>query len=103
MSTIILVAATAAGQSDDHTVRGNMRAGGNHAHFTAPGIAGAEVATVQKKNADNSYSDYYVDGTLQQILVGHTGVVVDAAGVYRIDKGVTAAAVGIEVSTPDTP
>lgn len=103
MSTVILTAQTAAAQSADHTVRGINRANGTHAHFTAPGIAGAEVATVQKKNADDSYSDYYVNGSLQQITATHTGVVVDAAGIYRIDKSATAASVGIEVSTPDVP
>ena len=103
MSTVILTATTSAAQSDDHIVRGVNRANGTHAHFTAPGIAGAEVATVQKKNNDDSYSDYYIDGTIQTISATHTGVVIDTAGIYRIDKDATAAAVGIEVSTPDKP
>ena len=103
MSTIILIATTSAVASDDFTVRGEMRAGGGHAHLTAPGIAGAEVATIQKKNADDSYSDYYIDTLIQQITATNTGVVVDGAGIYRVNKGATAALVGIESSTPDAP
>jgi len=103
MSTVILVATTSAGQSNDITVRGVQRAGGAHVHITAPGIAGSEVATIQKKNADDSYSDYYVDGTIQTVSATNTGVVIDAAGIYRVDKDATAAAVGIEKSTPDHP
>lgn len=103
MSTVILTATTSAAPSDDVTVRGVQRAGGAHVHVTAPGIAGAEVATIQKKNADDSYSDYYVDDTIQTISATHTGVVIDAAGIYRVDKDATAAPVGIEKSTPDHP
>ena len=103
MSTIILAATTSAAQSADFTVRGMMRAGGDHAHLTAPGIAGSEVATIQKKNADDSYSDYYIDNVIQTITATNTGVVVDGAGIYRVDKDATAAAVGIESSTPNVP
>ena len=103
MSEVILTAATAAGQSRDFTVRGVQRAGGNHAHLTAPGLASGEYATVQKKNNDNSYSDYYINAEIQRIASDHTGVVVSAAGIYRIDKDATAAAVPIEISTPDVP
>jgi hypothetical protein len=103
MSISLLTATTSAAQSADHIVTGINRAGGTHAHFTAPGIAGSEVATVQKKNSDGSYSDYYIGGTIQTISATQTGVVVDAAGIYRIDKDATAASVGIEVSTPDSP
>ena len=103
MSRVILTAATAAGQSDDFTVRGVQRAGGNHAHLTAPGIGAGEYGTVQKKNNDDTYTDYYVNGGIQRISNVHTGVVVDAAGIYRIDKDATSGAVGIEISTPDVP
>jgi hypothetical protein len=103
MSTVISIASTSANQSNDFTVRGFMRAGGDHAHLTAPGIAGVEVATVQKKNAAGTYNDYYVASVLQTISIDSTGVVIDAAGVYRVDKGVTSASVAIEVSTPDSP
>ena len=103
MSTVILVATTSAAQSEDITVRGVQRAGGTHVHVTAPGIAGAKVATIQKKNADDSYSDYYVDGTIQTVSATNTGVVIDAAGIYRVDKDATDASVGIEKSTPDHP
>ena len=103
MSKVILVASTSAGQSTDFTVRGEMRAGGVNAHLTAPGLGSGEYATVQKKNADDSYSDYYVNENLQQISLTHTGVVVQAPGVYRIDKDATVASVGVEISTADDP
>lgn len=103
MSTVILTATTSAAQSTDFTVTGIAKGVVEHAHLTAPGIAGAEVATVQKKNDDDSYSDYYVGGTVQTITATNTGVVIDAAGVYRIDKDATAASVGVELSTPDDP
>lgn len=104
MPKILLAAATAAAASEEFESRQEPRGRGSlPAHFTAPGIAGAEVATLQKKNADASFSDYYVDGTLQQILADNSGVVVYAPGVYRINKGVTAASVPVEVSTDGTP
>ena len=103
MSRVILTATTSAGQSRDFTVRGVQRANGTHAHLTAPGLASGEYATIQKKNNDETYSDYYVNGAVQRISDVHTGVVVDAAGIYRVDKDATAAAVGIEISTPDVP
>ena len=101
MSRVILAASTSAGQSDEFPVRGPMRAGGDHVHLTAPGIAGSEVATVQKKNNDDTFSDYYVDGTIQTITATNTGVVIDGCGIYRIDKDATAASVGVEISRPD--
>ena len=103
MSRVILTATTIADQSEDFTVRGVQRAGGNHAHLTAPDIESGKYATIQKKNNDGSYSDYYINGLIQQISSTHTGVVVNAAGIYRVDKDATAAAVGIEISTPDVP
>jgi hypothetical protein len=104
MSKIILVATTSAAQSDavavvDRKVDGLFMP----AHFTAPGLAGAETATIQKKNADSSYSDIYVDGIIQNITPTNTGLAVYAPGIYRVDKGATNASVPIEVSTNEKP
>jgi hypothetical protein len=103
MSTVILTAATGAGQSRKFPVRGVQRAGGAHAHLTAPGLATTETATVQKEDSAGSFSDYYVNGVIQQITPTNSGVVIDAAGYYRINKSETAGAVAVEISTPDHP
>jgi len=103
MSTVILTATTSAAQSEDFTITDVAKGVVSHAHLTAPGLAGAETATVQKKNADDSYSDYYINGALQQVTATNTGVVVEAAGIYRMNKSATVASVGVEISTPDKP
>ena len=101
MALIVLAATTSAAQSEDFVVRGVNQV--PHAHVTAPGIAGAETATIQKKDESGNYYDYYINGALQQITATTTGIVIEAAGWYRVNKDATAASVSIEVSTPDSP
>lgn len=101
MAFEVLAATTSALESEDFEVRGvNIVP---HAHVTAPGIASGETATIRKKDLSGSYHDYYVNGVLQQVTVTHTGVVIDAAGIYQVNKSATAGATSIEVSTPDSP
>ena len=104
MSAILLIATTDADQSDDFTVV-NRETNGLFmpAHFTAPGLAGAETATIQKKNADESYSDVYVGGEVQDITATNTGIAIYAPGIYRVDKDATVASVPVEVSTSEKP
>lgn len=98
MAETILAATTDADQTTDFGVSGPGFGNTMPAHFKAPGIAGAEVATIQYKSEAGDYYDYYVDGVLQTITATNSGIVVDAPGVYRVDKDATAAAVPIEVS-----
>lgn len=72
-------------------------------HFTCPGIAGAETGDLQKRNADGTFTDYYEEGTQQQITATNTGLTVYGPGHWRINKSVTAASVPVEVSTYKTP
>jgi len=99
MPQTLLAATTSATASEAFAVHNHGPAPSMPAHFTCPGIAGSETGTLQKKNADGSYSDYYIDGVLQQITASHTGVVVFGPGWYRINKSATAASVPVEVST----
>lgn len=101
MSRTLLAATTSAVASAPYTCAGPSRL---PAHFTCPGIAGAEVATLQKYSAAlDTWYDYYVDGTLQQITATNTGVVAFAPGEYRVNKGATAAAVPVELSMEESP
>lgn len=96
-----LDATTSAGYSDSFVAK--QAYASLPAHFTCPGLAGAETGTLQKQNGDESWSDYYVDGVLQQITVDNSGVVAYAPGVYRVHKSATSAAVPVEVSSEGNP
>ena len=95
MPKTLLSATTSATQSSELIAGADLLP----VHFIAPGIAGAEVATLQIKDGSGSWHDFYVDTTVQQITATNTGVCIYGPGVYRIDKGATAAAVPIEVFT----
>jgi len=103
MPTVLLAAATGAGQSEEFSV-GN--AGGRvsmPAHFTCPGIAGSETGTLQKKTAAGTWVTHVLPGDAHIITATNSGVVAYAPGIYRVDKSVTAASVPVEVSTSHTP
>lgn len=104
MSYELLAGTTSAAQSATITVTGIKKGVVPHVHLTAPGLAGSEVAKVQKERLDGStYDDYFIDGVQQEMTATNTGVVIDAAGIYRVDKDATVASVPIEASTPDSP
>ena len=100
MSQVILIAATAAAASNAITV---IHGATLPAHFTCPGIAGSETGTLQKKNADATWSDYVINTDEHIVSASRAGVVVYAPGIYRINKSITAAAVPVEVSTSVIP
>lgn len=71
--------------------------------FSAPGLAGAETAVLQYRANDGTAYDAYEDDAVVAITATHRVVTVVAPGYWRISKGATAAAVGVEVSTPREP
>jgi hypothetical protein len=75
----------------------------NPVHFTCPGIAGSETGDLQKQQASGTFTDYWEDGTQQQITATNSGLTVYGPGVYRINKSATAASVPVEASSPRTP
>lgn len=99
MPKTLLAATTSATESNE------FEAVYNHvpAHFTCPGLAGSETGTLQKKNADDTFSDYYQDGSLVQATATNSGAVAYAPGIYRVNKSATAASVPVEVSTNNEP
>ncbi len=72
-------------------------------HFTCPGIATGETGTLQKKGADDNFTDYALPGNEHIINDLRSGVAVYAPGIYRIDKSITVASVPVEISTSDHP
>lgn len=95
----ILAATTSETDSDEFEVARHQRP----AEFNAPGLAGSEQATIQKKSADGTFFNYYLDNVLQVITATHSGVTVYGPGIYRVHKDATAASVPIEVSTDSSP
>jgi hypothetical protein len=96
---VLLAATTSAGDSEEFEVANNQRP----ATFTAPGLAGSETATIQKKASDGNFYDSYQDGVRQEITATHTETTVYGAGYYRVHKSATASAVFVDVSTDDNP
>ena len=103
MPIVLLTATTDAEASSLFRVVNEGGKPGVPAHFTCPGIAGAETGTMQMQDASEGWHDYYVDGTLQQVTATNTGVAVYAPGIYRINKSSTAGATSVEVSTEGHP
>lgn len=99
MTRVLLAKQTAAGNSDSFEVRKPKR---RPAHFTAFGLANAETVTIQKLQADGTWSNY-IDDVTQQMSATKSGVLIYGPGIYRGVKTATAAAVGVEVSTDDSP
>ena len=77
MPKVLLSATTSAKKSNYFYVIGSDIP----AHFTCPGIAGTEKATLEKRAANGDSTQYKVDGVLQQISVDNTGVTVYSTGV----------------------
>ena len=102
MPTVLLAAATGAGQSESFAVGGAAR-GTMPAHFTCPLIAGAETGTLQKLSAAGAWSDYVINTNEHIISATRSGVAVYAPGTYRVNKSSTAASVSVEVSTSQIP
>jgi hypothetical protein len=104
MPKILLTATTDATASDEFTAA-DQRPGRTTlpAHFTCPEIATGEYGDVQKKSADGTWYDYYVDGTQQRVTDTNTGVTVYGPGIYRVNKEATAAATSVEVSFEGNP
>lgn len=96
MPRTLLAAATGAGTSEPMTV-----APGETVVFTAPGLAGAETATLERKAADGGFDAVSVTGMATALSTSVTQLVIDAPGVYRINKGVTVGSVPVEVSYRD--
>lgn len=71
--------------------------------FRCPGLAGAEVGTLQYQDSAGTWRDYYIDGTVQTISATNSDLTIYAFGTYRIDKDATVATVPVELSTSTTP
>lgn len=99
MSKVILAAQTAAGNSTPV----NIGSGEVIGVFTCPGIAGAETATLQKLSSAGTWIAVASADRATIINTTQTYVKVDFPGIYRIAKGITVAAVPIEVSTLTDP
>lgn len=95
--TTLLAVTTGAANSESLHCNG-LR---NELHFTCPGIAdGDGNAEVEMYDTlTDAWYPYYLDGVLQTIRMTtnneNTGVVVRAAGLYRIAKPATAGAAGV--------
>ena len=89
----ILTAATIAAVSADFTV--------DHATVgvIAAGLAGAEVGVLQIKYDGINYIDVYANTALQQLTATNNVITVYGPGIYRINKGVTAAAVSLHTAS----
>ena len=99
----LLLPTTSATASDEHVGRMDDSNYNIPAHFTCPGIAGAETGTLQKKEFDGTWKDYVINVNEHIISATRSGVVVYAPGTYRINKSATAAAVPVNVSTGISP
>lgn len=95
----LLDATTSADQSKEFAVARDRRP----AQFTARGLAGAEEVTIQKKEDDGNFYDFYLDNVKQVITATHSGVTVYGPGTYRGDKDSTAAAVPVAVAWDYSP
>ena len=79
--------------------------------FTCPGIGAGESATLQRQNADGTWTTWTYDtvgdgsGTsvTPTITSVNMGITLDVPGIFRIAKGATVGAVGVEVSTHYAP
>lgn len=98
MAYVLLAPAQAAAASESfNCVRPHLPA-----VFRAPGLAGSEVVTLQQ-SINGTWEDLYLDSTIQQLTATHRALAVYGPGVYRGNKGLTAAAVGVYVSTDRNP
>ena len=59
--------------------------------------ASETIGDVQIKDSGGSWVDYYYDGTQIQLSDVKTAYMFEGIGTYRINKGVTTAAVGIDL------
>lgn len=90
MPTALLAPATAAANSADFTV---TTAGINVGLYTADGssIGGDVVVAIKRKNPSGTYNDTGV------VIKGGAGnQVIHGPGVYRAEKPVTSAAIGVQ-------
>ena len=101
MPITLLAATTDADQSASYTIKSYRTT--MPVVFVCPGLAGAEVGTLQYQDASGSWHDYYVDDTLQTCTATQTGLAVYGPGTYRIDKDATAGATSVELQTGYTP
>ena len=96
---VIIAAGTGAAQSEPIEISANSA---NEAIFTAIGLAGAETAVLEKRNVDLTFTPYN-DGTAAEMVVANPHLRVITPGIYRINKGVTAGAASVEMSTNKDP
>lgn len=89
----LLAPTTSATQSDEIELDQQVH---YPAVFSAKGLAGSEVGTLQH-NDGTGWDDVYQDGSLVTLSTTHTLVSVWSPGRYRIDKDATAGAVGVNV------
>ena len=97
----ILAAATGASASDEVSVEKPEFAKTIMAKGT---LTGAEtIGDVQIKDSGGSWVDYYYNGTQVQLSDTQTAIMLEGIGTYRVNKGVTTAAVGIDVYERGSP
>lgn len=69
-----------------------------------PGIGVSEFGDVQfSHNGGTTWTNLFEDGTQVRLTNTNNAEVMAAPGLFRINKGVTAAAVGVFMSTPTAP
>lgn len=109
MALVLLAAQTGAGQSAAFRVLGQGDGGslygsGHPVTICVPGLAGAEVATVEFSLDSGANWFSYFDGASAsplQFTVSRNAIAFYAPGLLRVNKGATASAVGVWVSKPD--
>lgn len=71
----------------------------------ASNLVGSETADIQIKTGDSSkeWIDVYEGGSQMQLTATNNVEVINAPGVFRIVKGVTAGSCGIYLATPAAP
>ena len=100
MPRTLLTATTGATQSSGVSLTYNELP----AQFWCPGIAGAEVGTLQYQDAGGSWHDFYdSSGSVATVTATNSGLCVYGPGIYRIDKDATAGATSVEISTARNP
>ena len=92
MSTILLTAVTAAGQSREVSVtKDNLP----YTFSMAPVLDGTELAQVQFKDGAGTWSDLYVDGILQELGATNSMITMFGPGNFRVDKESSATATAV--------
>lgn len=94
MATTLLTATTSAVASDSFAVDARELP----VHVYCETLGAGETGTIQIL-VNGTWQDYLDDGSAKAIDENNTGVSVYAPGTYRVNKGATASATGVYMST----